>query len=281
MALATIRRSFSNASAQYSEKAVVQREIGERLLNRLDYFLLKPEAILDLGAGPGFFTKQLRKRFPKARLTAFDLSPEMLKTFKPGWFSKTNRVAGDMMSMPFKDNSFDFVFANQVLHWGASFEDCFKEIARVLKPGGLLLFSTLGPDTFVELKNAFGAIDQYQHVNEFIDMHDIGDWLLQGAYKEPVVDMEYITVRYQSVRALCQDLKAQGVVNIHQARKPGLMTPRQWNRFLEAYQHYQDKEKRYPLTYEVIYGQAFAIDKNTSEVHIPISSIGRRQKRYK
>ncbi len=272
--------SFQLAATTYKKSAVVQKEIGTRLMERLQYFKIQPEHILDLGAGPGVFTLGLKKMYPKASVIAFDISINMLKQIRYRLRRYKQSIAGDMVALPFADNQFDFVFANQVLHWASDLSACLGEIRRVLKPGGLLLFSSLGPDTFKEIRESWALVDDYGHANEFMDMHLLGDALMRSQFMDVVVDMEYLTTRYRGVVELVRDLKAQGVKNTHQQKAPGLTSPRRWRAFVKAYEHYRDEEALLPLTYEVVYGQAWCDmkkPKNTpTEFRVSIEDISRR-----
>ncbi len=268
--------SFSKAAQYYQKHAIVQKEIGMRLLTRLDYFKLSPEKILDLGAGPGGFTLALKKRYPKAQVIATDLSFDMLSLLKKTFFSYKDKLVSDMDKLAFKDSQFDLVFANQLLHWSHDLSVTMKEIKRILKPGGLLLFSTLGPDTFKEVKNAWMHVDNYAHVNTFLDMHDFGDILMRCRFVDVVVDMEYLTARYQSVLSIAKDLKAQGVKNIHNERRRGLTTKNQWQKFTHQYELQRTESGHLPLTYEVVYGQAFCDVKthdSVGEVRVSAENI--------
>lgn len=273
-----IQANFSKAAKDYSAHAKVQQEIGRRLMQRFDYYKLKPERALDLGAGTGYFSQQLKKRFNQCQVVAFDLSESMLKKIKKGILKPVSRVKGCMTRLPFKTNSYDIVFANQVIHWHADYLTLFKEIARVLKPSGVFVFSTLGPDTFIELKQAWAEVDEYQHAYSFVDMHLLGDALLKAGMAEPVVDMEYLTARYQEIKTLARDLKAQGVQHNTSRARQGLTTPSQWSAFSNAYDKYRDEDGLLPLSYEVIYGQAWgqALQQSLSangEVVVPIAQL--------
>lgn len=273
-----VQKSFSKVAHGYAKVAKVQEEIGERLMSRMAYFKVNPQCILDLGAGPGYFSLQLKKRFPKALVISIDISHAMLRQMKKTWRMRPHKVVADMVKLPCLTNKVDLVFANQSLHWSPSFEKTIQEISRVLKKEGLLLFSSLGPDTFNEIQNAWQGIDNHAHVNHFYDMHDIGDILLKRGFIDPVVDMEYLTARYQTVFSLAKDLKLQGVKNIHTNRARGLITPKQWTQFELAYEKFRDKDNLLPLSYEVIYGQAWAreIKAHANEVCVPIETLRRR-----
>lgn len=254
-----ICKAFNIHANEYEQVAKVQREIGERLFERLDYLKIQPLKVLDLGCGPGFFTKRLKNRYRQAHVIGVDFAQQMLKETKAkqSWRQTFSLVNADMTSLPFQDGQFDLIFSNQVVHWSPSLSRVFGEINRVMRPGGCLMFSTLGPDTFLELRQAFSRVDNFAHVNEFWDMHDVGDCLLKEYFLDPVMDMNRLMALYPSLKALLQTLKSQGVRNINQKRNSGLTGKSAWQAFEQEMLTFCTPEKKFPLTYEVIYGHAW------------------------
>lgn len=274
-----ICKAFNDHAIEYEQAAKIQHEIGERLFERLDYLKINPRYILDLGCGPGYFSRRLKKYYPHAQVVGFDLAHLMLKQAraKQGWWQKWQLVNGDMTAMPFPSGLFDLVFANQVIHWSPSLPGVISELNRVMNTQGCLMFSTLGPDTFYELRQAWATIDKHAHVNEFIDMHDLGDCLLAEHFLDPVVDMERLTAHYPTLRHLLQALKSQGVRNIHVARNPGLTGKHLWRDFEQSFSVFCTAQGKFPLTYEVVYGHAWKgeqrrVDKGT-ETMIPVEQL--------
>ena len=254
-----ISKAFNNHANQYEQAAKIQAEIGDRLFERLHYLKIKPQYILDLGCGPGVFSQRLKKYYPDALVVGFDLAYGMLNQAKSkqGWWHKWPLVNGDMTAMPFATGLFDLVFANQVIHWSSSLPGVMSELNRVMNAGGCLMFSTLGPDTFCEIRQAWSTIDTHAHVNDYVDMHDLGDCLLAEHFLDPVVDMDMLTAHYSSVKQLLHSLKAQGVRNINAARNSGLTGKRSWHQFEQAMSAFGTDEGKFPLTYEVVYGHAW------------------------
>ena len=253
------RRAFEKAADTYDEAAVLQNEIGDRLMERLDYIRLQPRRILDLGAGTGMFTSALMKRYRKADVVALDIAKPMLHCVKrrAGWLRKPGCVCADSESLPFNDDSFDFIFSNLMLQWCTDLEATFVELRRVLSPGGLLMFTTFGPDTLMELRASWEAVDGYTHVNSFIDLHDVGDSLLHTKWAEPVMDSERITVTYRELRGLMQDLKHIGAHNVTSGRPRGLTGKRHLQQLVEAYEPFRE-DGVLPASYEVVYGHAWS-----------------------
>lgn len=277
-----ICNSFNQHAGDYEAAAIAQNEIGERLFERLDYLKITPRYVLDLGCGTGLFTARLKKKYPDAHIIALDMSWQMLMQSrkKQRLWRKWPLINADMTALPFASGVFDLVFANQVIHWANPPSLVFGELNRVMNSNGCLMFSTLGPDTFKELKAAWASVDQYAHVNSFVDMHDYGDMLLAERFLDPVVDMECLTVHYSQLAQLTHALKAQGVRNINPNRRQGLTGRQAWQAFEASYQTWLTDTNKYPLTYEVVYGHAWKGEQRRTsqgvETLIPISQIKRR-----
>ena len=253
-----ICNAFNAHAANYADAAKVQHEIGERLFERLHYLKIKPRYVLDIGCGPGLFSQRLKKYYPQAHIIGVDLAFEMLKRAKSnqGLWRKWGLVNADMTALPFAAGFFDVVFANQVIHWANPLSAVMSELNRVMSSEGCLMFSTLGPDTFCEIRSAFATVDQHAHVIDFPDMHDIGDALLSEYFLDPVVDMEMLTAHYGSLPALLQALKTVGR-NINPARNRGLTGKQSWRGFEQAMLAQATPDGKYPLTYEIVYGHAW------------------------
>jgi malonyl-CoA O-methyltransferase len=260
-----VRRAFSRAAPRYDAHAVVQREIGKRLVEHLEGIRIAPERILDLGCGTGAGFAALEQRFPAARIVGLDLALAMLRQAhaRTPWWRRvvpgraTPALAcADAERLPFAAGAFDFVFSNLALQWLRP-EAAFGEAARVLSTGGLMLFSTLGPDTLKELRQAFGEADsQGRHVHPFVDMHDLGDALVHAGFADPVMEMEQLTLEYDDLEAVVRDVRAIGAANALPGRARGLGGRQRWERTRAAYER-QRRDGILPATYEVVYGHAW------------------------
>ncbi|MFI4962368.1 MAG: malonyl-ACP O-methyltransferase BioC [Legionellales bacterium] len=276
-----ISKAFSKQASAYEAAAKVQQEIGQRLFERLEYLKIAPRRILDLGCGPGSFSHKLAALYPKAHIVGLDLSHGMLVQAKKkqGFRRKWSLVGADMRQLPFATGLFDLVFSNQVIHWAYPLPQVFSELNRVMHANGCLMFSTLGPDTFKELKHAWSGVNRHAHINEFVDMHDVGDALMAEHFLEPVMDMESLSVHYDALPLLIGSLKAQGVRNTNPQRNQGLTSRSAWNKFAENYEMLRTEEGKYPLHYEVVYGHAWRGDSRRTEkgieTMIPVSRIVR------
>ena len=249
-----LRRSFDRAAPHYDQYAAIQQDIAEQLLTRLDFVRLDPKRILDLGAGTGFSTRQLQQRYPSAQVIAVDFSHAMLMQMR-GAKPTQNAITADVFCLPLADSSFDLIFSSSTLQWCEPLELALEEVARVLHPEGLLMFSSYGPDTLQELRVAQQAAGIQHGVNEFRDMHPIGDLLLAQGYRDPVLDTERLDVSYASVEQLMRELRGIGSSRIELGAKQ-TMSRRQWHTLRETYA--TDEDGRIHATYEVIYGHALA-----------------------
>jgi malonyl-CoA O-methyltransferase len=262
-----VGRRFSKVAASYPQADFFAREIDRRMLERLDYVNLTPNRILDLGCSRGGSFTELAGRYPATQLLGFDLAPAMLQSdtaARPAWqrwlgLKPTTgplRVAADAASLPLQSQSIALVWSNLLLHWLDDPLPVLAEAHRVLEVGGLLMFSTLGPDSLKELRTAFS--DGYSHTQRFIDMHDLGDMLVGCGFADPVMDMEVITLTYDDIDAMFDELRAAGSSCAMTSRRHGL-TGR--GALLKARATYETlrHEGKLPATFEVIYGHAWKV----------------------
>jgi malonyl-CoA O-methyltransferase len=259
-----LRRSFSRAAQCYDTAAVLQREVCRRMLERLDYIKLQPARVLDAGTGTGWGGRELAQRYPASQIVALDIALGMLYASRDqsSWWrklfsgSKQFLLCADIEALPLAACSVELAWSNLAVQWCNDLPATFVELHRVLKAEGLLMFSTLGPDTLKELRAAFQSVDSYNHINRFADMHDIGDMLLAAGFAEPVMDMEYITLTYDDVKAVMQDLRSIGAHNATFGRAQGMMGKGAWSRVLVNYERLR-RDGKLPATFEVIYGHAW------------------------
>ncbi len=278
-----VAHSFSCTAERYDDAAVLQREIGRRLIERLSLVKINVKTAMDLGSSTGHFSRQLTDRYAGSAVIAVDIAEGMLRYIQTNadQAEHIDLVCADAAQLPIASKTVDLVFSNLMLQWCPDINAAFKEVQRILRPGGLFMFSTLGPDTLNELRQSWATVDSYQHVNEFMDMHDVGDALLANGLLDPVVDMEYVTVTYSKVEGLLrdlQDLGANQVTGDH--RMPGLLGKAHYQAFVQAYEGFRQPDGVLPATYEVIYGHAWAPlemnDEADNETSIFIRDIGVR-----
>lgn len=264
---AASRRFFERAARTAGSVDALAREVERRMLERLQFVRLDPARVIDLGCGVGKGVGLLRDRYPKARVVGVDVALPMLARARgriaaprrlldriagraPGW------VCGDVQRLPFAPRSFDLAWSNLALPWAEDPPACFRELHRVMRVGGLLMFSTYGPDTLRELRRAFAAADAYPHTHRFVDMHDLGDMLVENGFATPVMDMEAITLTYADFAALAADLRLSGQTNAAGGRRRGVLGRRAYQRMQQAYSA-ESSNERLPATFEIVYGHAW------------------------
>jgi malonyl-CoA O-methyltransferase len=281
-----IRTSFDRASPRYEAAAVLQARVGEELIERLEVFKFQPRVVLDLGAGTGRGTEELKRRYRRSLVVALDMAPGMLREAqrRQHLFRRFERVCADAMRLPFAASSVDVVFSSLMLQWCDPLDVVFAEVRRVLKPDGFFAFSTFGPDTLKELRAAWSAVDGYNHVNQFVDMHDVGEALVRAGLAEPVLDVDRMQLTYRDTLSLMRDLKAIGAHNVTAGRSRALMGRARLAAVAAAYEALR-QDGRLPATYEVIYGATWgaagraAAGISGAEVRISPSAIKRRGRR--
>ncbi len=297
---AEVRRAFDRAAPSYDAHAVLQCEVCDRLLERLDFMKLAPQQVLDVGAGTGYGLQQLRTRFAAANLIGLDLSSTMLtrarsklpttswldrisSRFMPKPTPSSDFICADMERLPLKSHCVDLLWSSLALQWSNNLEATLRDFYRTLAPGGLLMFATFGPDTLKELRGAFAHIDDAPHVNRFADLHDIGDMLVNAGFASPVMEMEMLTLTYADLKSLMIDLKGIGAHNAAVVRRRGLLGKSAWQKLEQQYEGNRI-DGRLPATYEVIYGHAWVGDKTrledgrqVIEFKIAERQIGRRR----
>jgi malonyl-CoA O-methyltransferase len=271
-----VRRSFDRAGASYDAAAVLQAQVRDVLLERLDLTALDPAVVLDAGAGTGLGSRALKRRYPKAHVLAVDFAPGMLRAARgrrtwlrpstwvhpstwlhpSAWLRPFSRLCADALRLPLKDGAVDLVLSSLMLPWSDP-DAVFAEFRRVLAPRGLLTFTSLGPDTLWELRGAWAQVDGHTRVSRFVDMHDLGDALVRAGFAAPVLDVERYTLSYADVRRLAADLQAMGARNATQGRLRGLTSPRKFAAMEGAYEIHR-RDGRLPATVEVVFGAAFA-----------------------
>ena len=278
-----VRHTFNQAATSYDTVAHLQTQVGEGLFERVVGIKLAPKTVLDVGTGTGYLLAQLKQSYKSAQIYALDIAENMLQQARKKnyhWFRRNPHfICGDAHQLPFADQSIDLLMSNLTLQWCHNLPQVLQEFARVLSPKGVLIFSTLGPDTLKELRYSWATVDHASHVNLFTDMHELGDALYQAGLVDPVMDVDWLTYHYANGYELMHELKELGAHNITAGKPTGLMGKNKFNAVLTAYEQFRTPSGL-PATYEVIYGhavgQAFRQTVTRSSVTtIPISHIGR------
>lgn len=260
------RQRFERSAARERPLALLEQEIARRMSERLDYIRIDPSRILDIGCGRGQDLAALGTRYPQAQRFGIDFASAFLKSArsKPGMlarlFARTRADAtllacANASALPFASARFSLIWSNLMLNWLTDPFPALREMHRTLAIDGLLMFSTLGPDTLKELRVALGDQDG-ERVHRFIDMHDIGDALVKAGFADPVMDMEVITLTYADVDTLFADLRQSGWNNASTLRARGLSGKSHWNAARKALQT-AASDGRLPITFEIIQGHAW------------------------
>ncbi|MFM0285397.1 methyltransferase domain-containing protein [Paraburkholderia megapolitana] len=298
-----LRRIFDRRAATFDDVAFLPREIAQRMRERLDYIKINPASVLDAGCGVGEDLPALRERFPEAPVFGTDLSHAMLsralghdggdtswRRFLPASIGRALGTRGprfaqaDFSALPFAAGAFEFVWSNLALHWHSRPDLVFPEWQRVLKVNGLLMFSTLGPDTLKELRGAYAQVDAAHgvgaraHVIDFVDMHDLGDMLVESGFEIPVMDQETLTITYRSPESLLADVRRWGAYPFVRDDASPQAARRLHRALLAALEARRGADGTIALTFEVIYGHAWkAVPRTTAEGHgiVRLEDIGR------
>jgi malonyl-CoA O-methyltransferase len=233
---ADVQRRFDRAADHFDQADFVHGVTRDGLFSRITPMSVEANVVIDLGSATGAAGRRLEKHFRGARVVAVDLSRHMLGKLlrKRSWLSKVAAVQGDARALPLADDSVDVVFANLLLPWIDDPAVVFAEVARVLRKDGLFAFATLGPDSLLELRDAWQAVDPGVHVHRFPDMHDIGDALIRAGLRDPVLDVDRLSVSYRSSNALFRDMTATGARNSLRQRPRGLLGKARFAAMTEA-----------------------------------------------
>ncbi len=257
-----VRRNFDCAASRYDQYAVLQQEISRRLVERFDYIRLSPQRILDVGCGTGDLSGRLMKRYPQAQVVGMDFSLQMARVFrrKIPWTRKLRKnvytVCADAEQLVFAGQRFDLVVSSLTLQWCNHIDRVFAEVKRVLRPGGLFMFTTFGPDSLKELRSCWSKVDDATHVSAFYDMHDLGDALARSGFADPVMDVEHLVMTYPDLKKLVTDLRMIGATNATRGRRRGLTGKNKWRELQHCYEVYR-RQGLLPASYEVVFGHAW------------------------
>lgn len=260
-----LRGAFDRAAATYERHDAVQRHVAGALLERLEWMRIAPRRVLDLGCGPGGLLVPLLRRYRHAEVIGCDLAPAMAARAarRRHWWRRPRALCADAERLPLADASIDLVVSSLMLQWVETPDQVFGEVRRVLAPGGLFLFATLGPDTLHELRAVIEPVTRAPSVNRFLDLHDVGDALVRARFADPVMDREDITVTHPDLASLLRDLRGVGVRNVLVGRSSGLLTPRRLAQVEAAYRAQypaaaaDGAPARLRASWEVVHGHAW------------------------
>mgnify|MGYP001237229496 CR=1 FL=1 len=275
-----LQRRFDRAAANFDEVDFVHRKIATGLIDRLDPMLIDAKCILDVGGATGSASQYLCRRFRRSRVIVLDASYGMLRQArkKQMWFSRTSMVQANALALPVQTGCVDLVFANLLLPWIDDIQTMFTEVTRVLRRGGLFIFSTLGRDSLSELREAWKSVDNSPHVNHFSDMHDIGDGLVQAGLYDPVLDTDFLKVSYRDTSSLFRDLTFVGGRNSISSRTKTL-TGKDRFRNMKRQLDNRFRDGLLEIKLEIIYGHAWGdrSQQPAREFRVEAAQIRRRQ----
>ena len=289
-----VRRAFSRASASYADAAKLQHEVEARLLESLDFYeegraadAKAPAVVVDLGCGPGSAARAMQQRWPKARVLALDLALPMLQRHPVDAglarilgrivgqrYHEPSRICADARALPLADHSVDLLFSNLCLQWVEDLPSVFAGIRRVLKPNGMLVMSTFGPDTLYELRSAFADADAVPHVSPFASIAQVGDALIGSGFRNPVLDRDELVTRYPDLPALMREQRAIGATNALHARRHTLTGKTRFAAAARAYEQFRHRDQL-PATWEIVTAVAWA-----PEHGVPIREHGEDVARF-
>ncbi len=273
-----VRRAFEGAAAAYDRHALLQQEVGERLLERVAEIRRTPAWVLDIGMGTGRCTEALARRFRAARVAGIDLAPAMARMARGRrrlrLYPAPRYVVGDMETLPVASATVDLLFSNLSFQWATDLHGLLAELYRVARPGTPLIFSSFGPDTLGELRSAWASVDPGVHVNRFLDMHDVGDAMMQAGFTDVVTDVDRLVEHHPDVLSIMRGLKAIGAHNVAARRRRGLTGRRLLEGVGAAYEGYRGEEGL-PVTYEVVYGLGWVAE--PTPVMVPVSQLSPRR----
>ena len=276
-----IRRRFERSANSFDAADFVHAATREGLLKRLEPLLIDAKTVLDLGAATGAANRLLEKRFKRPHVISVDLAHSMLQRGRAekSWLSKTSFAQADAQQLPFASDSIDVIFSNLLLPWVDDPRSVFAEVARVLRKGGLFAFATLGPDSLLEIRHAWAEVDNGAHVNRFLDMHDLGDGLVNAGLRDPVLDVDRLSVSYENADALFNDLTAMGARNALQGRTAGLTGKNRFEAMTTALGR-ATADDRLTMNLELVFGHCWGAGPRNDPANYAInaSEIGLRQK---
>ena len=269
---ARARASFGRAAETYDAAAILQKQVRDEMLSRLNLVKISPQVILDAGCGTGAASHALQKRFAKSQVVSLDFALPMLQKTRShdlellsqlkSLFGSTKQslLCADIEALPLASASTGLIWSNLAIQWCNDLDAALQEFHRVLQPEGLLMFSTFGPDTLRELRVATNQNNVGEpsrtSVSRFIDMHDIGDALVRAGFSAPVLDVERFTLTYDDVKSVMRDLKNIGAHNATDGRARGLLGRGFLQKLQENYEQFRS-EGKLPATFEVVYGHAW------------------------
>lgn len=275
-----MRRRFERAAASFDDADFVHAVTREGLLARLQPLVVEASTVVDLGSATCSTSQALSKRFGRAHVISVDLAHNMLQRGrkKRAWFSRSSFVQATAAALPFSAQSIDVVFANLLLPWVDDPNQVFSEIARILRKGGVFAFATLGPDSLLEIRRAWSQVDNNAHVNHFLDMHDLGDGLVNAGFADPVLDVDRLSISYDNTEKMFADLTAVGGRNALRQRNHALVGKQHFRQMTEELQR-SGTDGKITLDLELVFGHCWGAGPrmDATNYRIDANTIPRRK----
>ena len=282
-----VQRRFDRAAARFDEGNFVHRHAARGLYERMAPMLVHVRTILDAGSATGTASFELAKLYRGSHIIRLDRSLNMLKhgrkrNLRSAWLlrgARVGEVQADATALPLQAGSVDLVFANMLMPWLDDLQAFFAEVGRVLRKDGLFAFSSLGPDSLLELRHAWAMVDNGEHVSSFIDMHDVGDALLRSGLREPVLDTDYLTLRYRNADGFLSDLSRAGARNCLVGRRTSLTGRGSFADMKRALDSSR-RDGELPIRLELVFGHAWGGGprQTPGEFNVDVGAIGRRRR---
>jgi len=265
-----IRAQFTRLAKSYDAASWLQNRSADELLDRVEMVGVVGDCLVDLGSATGYLGRSAKNKFPDKLVVEIDISLAMAsESSKSNPSAKTLVSSAEMLALD--NESVSLVIANMLLHW-CDVSAVFSEVSRILKVGGSFFFSTLGPDSLLELRSAWAQADTLPHVHDFIDMHDLGDALIKAGFAEPVLDTDRLCVTYDDYINLIVDLRSMGAVNARQDRRRTWTGKKRYQRAMDEYEVFRNRDRKLPVTWEIVYGLATK-DRSWLEKSIPVVTV--------
>ena len=259
-----VRMRFDKCVELFNDHDFFHEYCRKNLFERLAPIKINPKIILNIGSATGSGSNLLSKNYKDSQIFNIDLSFGMLKQSLLKKNKKIKHIQAEASVLPFNDNSIDLIFSNLCMPWLNDLPFFFREIRRVTKKNGLFIFSTLGPDSLLALKKAWAEIDNFSHINNYIDMHIIGDQLMNAGLLDPVLDSERMIIKYDNISSIERDLTCTGARNALTAREGSLTGKKKYEQFRKKIFPCNTNDKL-DIEMEIIYGHAWGRELSPSQ----------------
>lgn len=246
-----IALSFSRSASSYDQVAQFQRQVADQLLSHLPAASMNQ--LLDLGTGTGYALTTLCQTYPSAKVLAVDIAEGML-TYAAQQNTEQGSITylcADAEALPLAEHSVDLIYSSLSIQWCRDYPRLFKELHRILRPGGQVLIATLGPRSLYQLRDAWSVVDDEQHVNQFSDLESL--LFSASDFQLTCQKTQMINLGYADLDQLLKSLKALGASVVEGRALNGLGGRQRLRLLREAYERFRQADGLLPLSYEVYF----------------------------